>query len=401
MTGGAISTKQSSERLIRLPEPWLDAEACHGLNVAFYSVEPHDYFQTRLELLMLAAADTGAILAAFQKGLEYGALKIGGPEVKAPDDAEAAQNAFVTADAVNLLHHISETLLRLYFAHRPEEGKFPASPWLQIAQEVTPGEFKRLVALRFGGNELDDARRAEVTATFYGSADPPCDTPEEADRLRASVDEIERFLHHFARYFLDEAKLYNAMKHGLAIRPGSSSMHLNTPADAERLARGESPLISAEGPSVEYLARKNPEDEFGRETRWVRPDVLMGEALIAVFMLAQIWTIGKLRYIGPDDPSRKVPLRFYDHTPLNGILDAYLGDNATARFVIRTMRMSLGYAYAYPPELECTGCSRGPRDDEKRPRRRWYAVEAEGSPLKVLCPECGTAWRKARAIDKS
>jgi hypothetical protein len=247
---GAISTNQNTERLIRLPKPWLDGEACHGLNVAFYSVEPHDYFQTRLELLMLAAADSDAIFAAFQKGLEYGALKMGGPETNAPGDAEvdAARTAFVTADAVNLLHHISETLLRLYFAHRPEEGKFPASPWLEIAQEVTPGEFKRRVALRFdGGSELDDARRAEVTATFYGSTDPPCDTPEEADRLRASVDEIERFLHHFARYFLDEAKLYNAMKHGLAIRPGVSSMHLKTPADAGRLARGESPLISVDG----------------------------------------------------------------------------------------------------------------------------------------------------------
>jgi hypothetical protein len=74
----------------------------------------------------------------------------------------------------------------------------------------------------------------------------------------------------------------------------------------------------------------------------------MGEALVAVFMLAQIWAIGKLRYIGREKASKKVPVRFYDQLPLAGILDAYLGDNQAARFVIRTMRMSLGCANAYP-----------------------------------------------------
>lgn len=398
---GAMGAEHS-ERLIALPKPWLDADACRALNRAFYSVEPHDYFQTRLELLMLAAADSDSILAAFQRGLEFGALKMGGPETKAPNEAEmeAARTAFVTADAVNLLHHICETLMRFYFAHRPEERQFPASPWLQIAREMNPEDFKRLVARRFDSRELDEHRRAEVNATFYASFEPPCDTPEDADRLRASVDEIERFLQHFARYFLDEAKLYNAMKHGLAIRPGSAAMRLETPADAERLARGESPLISAEGPSVEYLARDSADDEFARVTRWVRPDVLMGEAMVAVFMLAQIWTVGKLRYTGPDDPSKKVPLRFYDQMPLKGLLDAYLGDEPY-RFVIRTMGMPIGYSYAYPPNLKCTSCGRVPRDGEERPRFHWRAIECNGAPLRVVCPGCGAKWLRAHPAEHS
>src|SRR5687768_6009259 len=111
-----MNTDEHHERLIALPEPWLEDDACHELNVAFYGVEPHDYFDTRLMLLMIAAAAPDAIFAAAEQGMEYGALKRGGPGTKRVEgpEADAAQLAFVTADAVNLLHHVSETLMRFY-----------------------------------------------------------------------------------------------------------------------------------------------------------------------------------------------------------------------------------------------------------------------------------------------
>jgi hypothetical protein len=392
-----MTPEKPVERLVGLPKPWLDADACLELNQAFYSVEPHDYFNTRLILLMLAAAAPNAILEAYKQGLEYGALKRGGPGTQRTEgpEGDAAHVAFVAADSVNLLHHVSETLMRFYLAHRPDSGgKFRASPWLEIANEVNPAAFKRLVGFRFDGTPLTDARRAEVTATFYGAPKPPASV-KQGERLKTSVEEIERYLQHFARYFVDEAMLYNSMKHGLAVRSGTSSMRIETPADMERAERDEPPLISADGPSVEYLARESREDPYRRVTRWFRPDVLMAEAQMAVYMLEQIWSIGKLRYVDRAEPPAQIALRFYDQTPLKHILDVYL-DGQPARIVTTRMEMDIGYTYAYPPKLECTACGRGPRDDEERPRRDWRAISDDQSPLRVVCPACATAWRAAR-----
>jgi hypothetical protein len=49
------------------------------------------------------------------------------------DDARATQHtAFVIAEGVTLLHHVSETLLRFFFAHAPgSDGTVAPCPWLE------------------------------------------------------------------------------------------------------------------------------------------------------------------------------------------------------------------------------------------------------------------------------
>jgi hypothetical protein len=64
-------------RIVALPKPALDTAEARRLNATFYGTEPHTYFQTRLILLMVAAADPDAINAAVDRGLEYGSLKRG------------------------------------------------------------------------------------------------------------------------------------------------------------------------------------------------------------------------------------------------------------------------------------------------------------------------------------
>src|SRR6185312_3755664 len=113
--------------------------------------------------------------------------------------------------------HVSETVLRYYLAHCPDpSGRFRACPWLDLADEVNFAAFKRAVELRFAddSDELTDRRRDDVTRTFYLGSNGGTDDPAELERLARSVDEIERWLRHFAGYFLDDARLYNAMKHG-------------------------------------------------------------------------------------------------------------------------------------------------------------------------------------------
>jgi hypothetical protein len=124
-----------------LPAPVLAHEQYETLNESFYRAEPHEYFGTRVELLILAAAKPDVIFSAYQGGLVYGGLHVGGPGTKRNPDAaarERQQTAFVIAESSNLLHHVSETLLRFYLAHAPDaEGNLSPCPSLEIASEIS------------------------------------------------------------------------------------------------------------------------------------------------------------------------------------------------------------------------------------------------------------------------
>jgi hypothetical protein len=391
-----------TQRPVGLPKPWLEADEVQRLNEAFYATQPHDYFATRLTLLMVAAAKPEVINHALVDGLEYGTLKIGrdaAADEEPDEEGERQAVAFVAGDAMNLLQHVSETVLRYYLAHCPDpQGRLRACPWLTIADEVNFAAFKRAVERRFADDatELTAKRRDDVTIAFYLARNGGTDDPVELERLARSVDEIEGWLRHFARYFLDDARLYNAMKHGLAVRPGQSMVEVKTPADEERVARGERPLIHQDGPSIEYLGRTGPDEPFKRVTRWIRPDVAMAEARIANWMLEQIWTIGRTRYVDlPAGTAKPMRLRFYDQVGLDKVLDAHLNEKEFARLVISSLEFPVGYMWAYEPDLKCTICGRVPRADEERPRRTWRGLADGNTPIQPICTECIPTWRTA------
>jgi hypothetical protein len=102
------------------PDQWDD------LNREFYRADPAPYFLRRLRYLVLALVDLPAIREAQSGRIEFGELSMPPEE---PYDVEATA-AYGVIESTNLLHHIAETIMRLYFAHEIH----PDCPWLEVAR---------------------------------------------------------------------------------------------------------------------------------------------------------------------------------------------------------------------------------------------------------------------------
>jgi hypothetical protein len=261
-----------------------------GLNATFYETRPHDYFQHRLSSLLLVAGKRAELEILLNQGLTVGTLRSFGEGFPEGTDEERAKAAevFVTTETEVLGHHVGETLLRLYLAHEA----IPPCPWLELSRLRNPGGFKEQVRQRFGPDTdvADPGHRDAVARVFYlsdsreGLAPPP---PEAA--WSESLAVIEEYLRHFARQFLGGASLYNAAKHGLAVMPGKRSARL-----------GDKPIISADGPSIEYLYvrdRGGGDLRWNRGTHWVRMDLQLALIIRACQIIEALWKAARYRYV--------------------------------------------------------------------------------------------------------
>lgn len=268
------------------PDELLAPEQFPGMNRAFYATRPWSYFAHRQRLLMLAAGAPDELTEIARKGVKVGRLNYtADDEESEPREAEDREQ-FVFAESEVLLHHVSETLLRLYLAH---EGS-PPCPWLEIVRARGAGQFKRMVSERFVDALSPEERRQRVGEVYFGSAERTAITPNPPpEQWEKSLDNIEAFLTHYARHFLD-ADIYNALKHGLAVRPGPAAMQL-----------GEGDLIKAEGPALEYLTRGEDSDGKRRwfhTTHWIEVDSALAFISIAQQLMKSIWTLARFRYLG-------------------------------------------------------------------------------------------------------
>jgi hypothetical protein len=270
--------------------PGLAPENYERLNEGFYSTEPHDFFARRLGLLLLAAARGREMSALFEEGIEVGDVKLG----RAPDapplsedellEDDRLRERFVLTEAASLLHHASETLLRLYLAHE----ELPPCPWLEVARERHFAPFKAKVRSRIVERPADDDFTEALARVFYGPSDPmPEISPHD---WRGSLENIANWLRHFGNWFLDDAGIYNATKHGFAIQADRLSFRL-TPTGQS------SAVLDADGDAVTFL-QLDDEGRWRIANRWIDLNELLVSTWMATQLLGNLWTIGKWRYMG-------------------------------------------------------------------------------------------------------
>lgn len=306
------------------------------LNRRFYATDPHDYFSRRLMGLMLWLGNTPEFQAAIKDEFKAADVGVLWRSDLSDEEAEKSRQRYATAESEVLLHHISETLLRLYLVHA---ARSPC-PWLDIARERDFKKLKGDVAdLR--DRLQDGTERENIEYVFYGGANREAFNPvPEEERWQASLRNIGRFLDRYAEQFLDSAP-YNAAKHGMAVVSGHSGIELGVNNDPD------GPFLSKSGPAIEYLAIRGDKSQprWAQETKWI--DLAASIRLIGMArdLLDVLWTVGSA-HRGGDHPEK---LRLFDYPDYDAMMARSLPeiDPATAPLaeLITTDRISMMLLY--------------------------------------------------------
>lgn len=253
-------------------------------NESFYRSDPADYLRTRFQLLMLTGGKRSQLEELLAEGVEFAGVTIGptGPEVDHAGDADddSALGPFLTIESQQLLHHAAETVLRLFLVHASRA----TVPWVELSSQRSFSKFKREVESEF----IDEAPAAELIGyvCFGNRIRPPDVDPADWD---GAVSGIRAFLRSFAECFLDDANLYNSIKHGLGVTAGEAVALI----DAHQVGHG---------PSIEYPESAAWAGDGTRTwsltTRWVDVGQSIGLTFVAIRMIETIWSIGRFRHIG-------------------------------------------------------------------------------------------------------
>lgn len=256
-----------------------------ALNRAFYGTDPAEHFSRRLHLLLAQASQSDAELRAEAKEYKFGKISMTIPSVAESEADEDAHKRFVLVEAELFIHHVAETLMRLYFAH---SGNAPA-PWVEMAKLRGPGEFtRRLKAFR--KERQKESVLSQIRLVFFGYKEfPPEWSKEKVAENEAAVGRVADYLDYFSELLLERGQTYNAVKHGLAVEAGESA-----------IAVGEIKELSASGPSIAYLDRGRDDEKksfWAVKTRWIPLEFDITLAHVGTQLLNALWTVARIRYV--------------------------------------------------------------------------------------------------------
>ncbi|MFJ3439880.1 hypothetical protein ACIPM2_01670 [Streptomyces sp. NPDC086081] len=253
----------------------LAVEQYPDLNREFYSSDPVTYFRNRYYLLLLAASKADQLDQLLANGVSYEGITAQSELTEPTDEDERLHQAFLITEAEVLLHHASEALLRLYFAHED----LPECPWLEIARLTKFSEFKRRVA------QLRDHSipREHIGRIFLGSVPDQHD-----DERQLLIGAIERLLRIVARRTLEDAHLYNSSKHGLAVVSGPASLTITSDQTGAS--------FDSSGPSISFLELSGDRTKWCRTTRWLPAQQSLWLTNLVITEMRALWEIARARY---------------------------------------------------------------------------------------------------------
>lgn len=254
------------------------------LNATFYGMKPHIYLRRRLKSLWLWHGDPPGLSELLSEKfiVDDMAVTLG---TEGDEDAEKRERErFVVIEAEVLLHHVSETLLRLYLVHARESP----CPWLDVSREMSSGRFKKSIEkLRQrleSGEEKPGIERA-----FLPPGDRAVMVPDHGEEVwELAVQNLSDYLDYYASHFLDAAP-YNAAKHGLALLAGQSGMELGAGDDPL-------PFLKRSGPALVYLEIEHDErsgdPRWAQVTKWIVLRRALAMTHIGCRLIEDIWKIG-------------------------------------------------------------------------------------------------------------
>lgn len=257
-----------------------------ALNQSFYSADPVRYYRSRLLLVMLAAGKPDGLESLLNAGVEYEGLTFGPDQVRWPHAGEDPDElAFLIIESEQLLHQVTETLLRLFLAHR----NHPPVPWLEVASLTRFDKFKRL-ASELATDPWAGPVRQQASAVFLGRS--WTSTPDPDDAVLAATERLTRLL---AGRYLRQSNVYNAVKHGLAVQAATATISLSR-------AGSPTPGFSAGGPAINLLEYRDTEThrEWRQRTEWISVPSNLWLTHLALTQLQALWDVARAHYTGAD-----------------------------------------------------------------------------------------------------
>lgn len=256
------------------------------MNRSFYGAEPTAYFRDRLTMLGLRAAKGSELAELVAGGVEWGQLRISrvGPELS-DEEGQARTDRFVITESQLLLHHVSESLIRMFLAH----SGGPECPWMELSALRLPGVFPakvKALAANVWPREIEE----DVAIVFMRGI--PQDPDDEWNESRDAGVRLVRLL---ARRLLEDGDLYNSAKHGMTVIPGHGSFNLLT-------EEGE-PVMGSNGTQIMYLVREKvskTEVDWHEKTQWLNPEEAAWLTEMAICQLEALWEVARWRYL--DEP---------------------------------------------------------------------------------------------------
>ncbi|MEU3466084.1 hypothetical protein ABZ721_39890 [Streptomyces sp. NPDC006733] len=310
------------------PDEGLAVEQFPTMNQSFYAGDPADYFRRRFHLLMLAAGKTDEINQLLADGFTFEDIRVDVPVSEPTDDAERAHAGFITTEAETLLHHASEALLRLFFAH----AELPPCPWLECARMRLPAAFMNRVR-----DLCEKPIPKEQIGRVFLAKVPDGDDPAWSQQ----VHDLERFLRFVARRVLDDKTLYNAAKHGLAVLAGPSSVSITNDQSGAS--------FGASGQSMSFLEVHAADDNvktWRLTTRWLSAKDSMWLTGLVITEMNTLWALARAYY------SDVVPDRFEVLT--TETVDALMRLGTGSGNAFTRSSFSLTYCQS-PPQADAAG----------------------------------------------
>jgi len=282
------------------------------LNQRFYDAQPWAYFRRRLAHLAQTADPDAELVppggTMFTVGKAQVRLDPHEGEDREADVSSIANTRFVAAEGEVLLHHTSETVLRLALAHLPaEDGALPEAPWLALARERSFKTFKERLRETFLADIDIHARRQSMQLLFDRH---PARDDDGADQR---LDELARYLAYLTRVVLD-ADAYNAAKHGFALRGDRSALDVHVDNHSVMAASGYSVAL------LHVVGDRSGRRRWRLTERWYSIDVTVALISTATDLLENLWAVARRRYLGAPLPVVFTP------PPLSDLLELEDGD---------------------------------------------------------------------------
>lgn len=251
----------------------ISATEWDSLNGRFYRMAPHTYLEHRLRSLVLSVSDDTDTAPLWGGGVGYRAIKISAPEPVQRKDLDR----YAALESTVLLHHASESLLRLYLAHEYRT----MCPWEALSAMTSFRDVKiRLAALQ---RELDDDRRLDdFMEVFVYTADSSKFPGVSDERWADHRGALRLIVGAALEEVLEHAHIYNAAKHGLAILADEVGMSIGE-VDGD-------PVIRQHGPALTYLERA---PDWQITTSWVQPERNIALTVLVMDQIRNLWNVAR------------------------------------------------------------------------------------------------------------